>query len=260
MDTQTQSPQQSQSPLHIAFLEDDADSAQDVARWLRDAGYEVDLFAEGHSCARAIERGRYDICLLDWVVPDLSGPEVLCRVRNHLGNAAPPMLFLTGRDSESDVVEALDAGADDYLVKPVSRPMLLARMQAVLRRSGAVAPNTRLQIGDIEADCVRRQIFRGNQRVGLTERETDLALHFLQNVNRLLTREHLIQTIWGLRPDVETRTVDVHVSALRRKLLLAENGWRLVSVYGRGYRLERLRDMGDLAAGTDAPPVGGTRH
>ena len=170
------------------------------------------------------------------------------------------MLFLTGRDSESDVVEALDAGADDYLVKPVSRPMLLARMQAVLRRSGAVAPNTRLQIGDIEADCVRRQIFRGNQRVGLTERETDLALHFLQNVNRLLTREHLIQTIWGLRPDVETRTVDVHVSALRRKLLLAENGWRLVSVYGRGYRLERLRDMGDLAAGTDAPPVGGTRH
>ncbi len=244
------------SPLRIAFLEDDAELAEDISHWLREAGYVVERFDEGHACARAIERGRFDAALLDWVVPDLTGPEVLTRVRTQLGAAAPAMVFLTCRDSEADVVEALEAGADDFLVKPISRPVLLARLQAVLRRAGATAPGTRLRLGDIEVDTARRTVFRDGLRVELTERETDLALHFLQNINRLLTREHLIQTIWGLRPDVETRTIDVHVSALRRKLLGADNGWRLVSVYGRGYRLERQRDPAEPGQGGNAPDSG----
>ena len=228
--------------LRIAYLEDDLLLAQEVCGWLREAGYDVQHYTEGQEFARAVERGGADACLLDWMLPGLSGPDVLCRLRLQLGAHVPPVIFLTGRNAESDVVQELESGADDYLVKPLSRPVLLARLQAVLRRSGTAQPSARLRLGDIEADCSRRQIFVQGVRVDLTDRETDLALHFFQNVNRLLTRDFLIQTIWGLRPEVETRTVDVHVSALRRKLgLQPESGWRLVSVYGRGYRLERAR-------------------
>ncbi len=235
--------------LRIAYLEDDLLLAQEVVGWLREAGYDVRHYADSQEFARAVERGGVDALLLDWMVPGLNGTEVLCRLRLQLGAKTPPVIFLTARNGEADVVEALESGADDYLIKPLSRAVLLARLQAVLRRSGAMLPTARLHLGDIEADCARRQIFVQGRRVELTDRETDLALHFLQNVNRLLTREHLIQTIWGLRPDVETRTIDVHVSALRRKLnLRPESGWRLVSVYGRGYRLERARsaDEGPL--------------
>ncbi|WP_245800456.1 response regulator transcription factor [Thiomonas intermedia] len=235
--------------LRIAYLEDDPITALEVTEWLTQAGYVVQHFTDGQEFARTVERGGADACLLDWMLPGLSGPDVLCRLRLQLGASVPPVIFLTGRNAESDVVQALESGADDYLVKPLSRPVLLARLQAVLRRSGSVMPAARLRLGEIEADCARRQIFVQGLRVDLTDRETDLALHFLQNVNRLLTRDFLIQTIWGLRPEVETRTVDVHVSALRRKLRLQpESGWRLVSVYGRGYRLERARsaDEGPL--------------
>lgn len=228
--------------LRIAYLEDDPLIAHEVSEWLREAGYDVQHYTDGQEFARAVERGGADACLLDWMLPGLSGPDVLCRLRLQLGANVPPVIFLTGRNAETDVVQALESGADDYLVKPLSRPVLLARLQAVLRRSGTNLPVARLRLGEIEADCSRRQIFVQGERVELTDREPDLALHFLQNVNRLLTRDFLIQTIWGLRPEVETRTVDVHVSALRRKLRLQpESGWRLVSVYGRGYRLERAR-------------------
>lgn len=234
--------------LRVAYLEDDAATAQQVTGWLRDAGYEPHWFGDGHDCARAIMDSGFDACLLDWMLPGLSGPEVLCRIRLRCGVRTPPVIFLTARDSESDVVRVLEDGADDYLVKPLSRAMLLARLQAVLRRSDGALTAARLRLGEIEADCARRQVFLGGKRVELTDRETDLALHFLLNVNRLLTREHLIQTVWGLRPEVETRTIDVHVSALRRKLSLQpESGWRLVSVYGRGYRLERPRGLEDAS-------------
>lgn len=237
------------SALRIAYLEDDLLVAQEVMGWLKEAGYAVQHFSDGQDFARFVERGGADACLLDWMLPGMSGPDVLCRLRLQLGANVPPVIFLTGRNLETDVVLALESGADDYLVKPLSRPVLLARLQAVLRRSGSALPAARLRLGEIEADCARRQIFVQGQRVDLTDRETDLALYFLQNVNRLLTRDFLIQTIWGLRPEVETRTIDVHVSALRRKLRLQpESGWRLVSVYGRGYRLERARsaDEGPL--------------
>jgi DNA-binding response OmpR family regulator len=122
--------------------------------------------------------------------------------------------------------------------------VLLARLQAVLRRKnsqpGAV---TLLEFGRMVVDYERRQVSLDGKVVPLTEREIDVALYFFQNIGRLLTREHLIKVIWAQTPEVDTRTVDVHVSTLRRKLgLFSELGWRLVSVYGHGYRLERQTD------------------
>lgn len=230
--------------MKIAYLEDDAEIAATVAAWLREAGHEVRCFASGVECARVVAVERYDACLFDWMVDDLAGIEVMARLRIKLRQAMPPVLFVTGRDSEQDVVEGLNAGADDYLVKPLSRSVLLARLQAVLRRhSPGSAPLEIQDFGRLVVDHGRRQITVDGRTVSMTERETDLALHFFQNIGRLLTRDYLIKVVWAMSPEVDTRTVDVHVSALRRKIgILPEFGWRLVSVYGHGYRLEKLKD------------------
>lgn len=230
--------------MKIAYLEDDADVAAPVCEWLREAGYEVEWFASGVKCARAVAEERFHACLLDWAVPDLPGMEVMKRLQIKMRQAMPPVLFVTGRDMEQDVVEGLNSGADDYIVKPLSRAILLARLQAVLRRNGVVDAPQVQRFGALTVDHGRRQFFQEGRTITLTERETDLALHFFQNIGRLLTRDHLIQVVWALTPDIDTRTVDVHVSALRRKMGLApENGWRLVSVYGHGYRLEKQKDF-----------------
>ena len=231
------------SPLKIALLEDDADAASTVADWLREAGYSVDWFQRGADCARAVERGRYDACVLDWMVPDLTGPAVLARIRLQLADKPPPVIFLSARDSAEDVVQMLSAGADDYIVKPAARAVLLARLGAVLRRSGMGQETRRRQWGHMEVDFAQRQCFIDGERVDLTERETDFALYLLQNTGRLLTRAHLLMTVWAHGGDLDSRKVDVHASKLRRKLQLApEHGWQLISVYGQGYRLEWLHD------------------
>jgi DNA-binding response OmpR family regulator len=229
--------------MRIAYLEDDNEHAAMVYLWLNDAGYDVQWFSSGLECARVVAAERFDACLFDWSVEDLAGIEVMSRLRIKLRQAMPPVLFLTGRNNEEDIVEALNAGADDYLIKPFTQPILLARLQAVLRRYTSDALPQMQDFGQLIVDHGRRQITANGQSVAMTERETDLALHFFQNIGRLLTREHLIKVVWGLSANVDTRTVDVHVSALRRKIgLTPEFGWRLVSVYGHGYRLEKLKE------------------
>ncbi len=230
--------------MRIAYLEDDAEAAATVCAWLREAGYEVEWFNSGAKCARAVSNEPFDACLFDWMVPDLSGTDVLARLQIKLRQSMPPVIFATGRDSEEDVVEVLNVGADDYIVKPLSRPILLARLQAVLRRKGNVAATPQTQeFGRLVIDHGRRQFSLNGNVIVLTERETDLALHFFQNIGRLLTRNHLIQVVWSLTPNIDTRTVDVHVSTLRRKICLTpEFGWRLVSIYGHGYRLAKKKE------------------
>lgn len=227
----------------IALLEDEEPAARQAMAWLDEAGYEVDWFSRGADCARAVERTQYSACLLDWMVPDLPGPAVLARLQMHCHGALPPVIFLSGRDHEEDIARILDAGADDYVVKPASRPILLARLQAVLRRAGQAPGQRKERWGELEVDFGARAFFQNGRRVMLTDRETDFALYLFQNLGRLLTRSHLMMTVWGHGDTLESRKVDVHASALRRKLqLLPEHGWRLVSVYSQGYRLEWLRE------------------
>jgi DNA-binding response OmpR family regulator len=230
--------------MRIAYLEDDAEGVATVGAWLREAGHEVTRFAGGMECARAVASERYDACLFGRSAGDLSGVEVMAQLRIKLRQAMPPVLFVTGDAGEQEVVEALNAGADDYLAKPFSQAILLARLQAVLRRTAASGGLQQIQdFGRLVVDHGNRRISLEGRAVSMTEREIDLALHFFQNIGRLLTRGHLIKVVWALSADVDTRTVDVHVSALRRKIgITPEFGWRLVSVYGHGYRLEKLRE------------------
>ena len=236
----TDPPESSNLKMNIAFLEDDAAFAANIIEWLEQVGHNVSWFRSGRECVRALSEERYDLCLFDWMLPDMTGPDVMASLK--LKGAQPPVIFLTGRDAEEDVVQVIQAGADDYIVKPPSRSVLIARIHAVARRCSAqLRPDPMQDFGSLKVDFGTRRFEVDGQPVRLTEKETELALYFFSRVGMLLPRGHLIQVVWGSSPDIDTRTVDVHVSHLRSKLkLVPENGWRLTSVYRQGYRLERV--------------------
>jgi DNA-binding response OmpR family regulator len=226
--------------MKIALLEDDTSFAPMVVEWLTEAGHDVEWHRTGRDYIRALSDQRYDICILDWMLPDMTGPEVMSNLK--LKGTLPPVIFLTGRDAEDDVVSVIQAGADDYIVKPPSKAILIARIHAVARRCAAkLRPEPVQDFGRIKVDFANRRFELDGANVKLTEKETELALYLFSRIGILLPRGHLIQVVWGSSPDIDTRTVDVHVSHLRGKLgLTTESGWRLSSVYRQGYRLERL--------------------
>lgn len=226
--------------MNIAFLEDDLTFAQDVIVALSNAGHSVRHFLSGRECLKVVSSERFDICILDWEVPDMSGFEVLSSLK--LKGNVPPVIFLTGRDAEEDIVKVMDAGADDYIVKPPNLNVLVARVNAHLRRSkGSLHQEQVVNYGELTVDFSKRKFALSGVSVKLTEKETELALYLFGQVGVLLSRAHLTKVVWGTSPDIDTRTIDVHISHLRSKLnLLPQHGWRLVSVYHQGYRLERL--------------------
>jgi two-component system, OmpR family, response regulator RegX3 len=229
-----------ESLMKIAFLEDDLTFASELVAAIQLEDIEVDHFSSGRECLKALNLQRYDLALLDWEVPDMSGTEVLASLK--IKGNCPPVIFLTGRDAEEDVISVIESGADDYIVKPPSVKVLIARINALYRRA-----NSNLNVvatadyGSLTIYFTKRKFEIDHAQVKLTEKETDLALYFFSQVGTLLSRAHLTKVVWGSTPDLDTRTIDVHVSHLRSKLkLLPQFGWRLVSVYHQGYRLERL--------------------
>ena len=228
--------------MRIDLLEDDPDQAAVIEHWLVEVGHQVRWFKAGGELTRALHREVPDVLLLDWVLPESSGIDVLTWVRqSFLGQI--PIVFLTAQDSEDHVVRALQAGADDYLVKPARRRELLARIQALGRRSGVISPGTPLSnIEPYEIDPGRRTVAINGEAVELTSKEFDLAVYFFSKVGHLVTRSALLEKVWGRSRIVTTRTVDAHVSRIRKKLAIDEShGWRLISIYQHGYRLERLK-------------------
>jgi DNA-binding response OmpR family regulator len=241
----------------IAVLEDDASQAKLVTHWIASQGWISRHFDSGQDILRALLRDTYDLVILDWRVPDLSGEEVLRAVRKSV-QAPLPVLFTTGRDREEDIVHALKAGADDYLVKPLRRLEFLARVEALLRRARALAPDAEepIEAGEFRIDAHGRTLHKAGRAVELTQKEFEMAALLFRNVGRLLSRSYLLDTVWGISAEVSTRTVDTHASQLRTKLgLYPESGWRLSAVYQHGYRLERMTPQ----AATDAAPARPTK-
>jgi two-component system, OmpR family, response regulator RegX3 len=226
--------------MKIAFLEDDLLFAEDIKKSLIEAGNQVDHFATGRDCLKALGDEKYDLCIFDWEVPDMLGTEVLSSLK--LKGNLPPIIFLTARDSEEDVVHVIENGADDFIVKPPNISVLIARINALYRRTQANKnQDNNVTYGQLSVDFAKRKFEINGAAVKLTEKETDLALYFFDQIDVLLSRPHLTRVVWGTTPDIDTRTIDVHVSHLRSKLnLLPQHGWRLVSVYHQGYRLERF--------------------
>jgi len=235
--------------MRIAILEDDPSQMELVVHWLQLAGHQAHAFEKGAHLLRALEYASFDALLLDWNIPDISGLEVLRRVRQQLRSRIP-IIFSTARTAEADIVSALRQGADDYLVKPMRRLELLARLEAVTRRSSATVPQSEeFEIDAFRVNINARRLLRNNEPLVLTAKDFGLAVFFLHNVGRLLSRGHLREAVWKTARTVSSRTLDTHVSRIRTRLLLTpEHGWRLVAVYGYGYRLERLAEGTTLRA------------
>lgn len=188
-----------------------------------------------------LRRESYDMLVLDWQVPDLSGPEVLRWVRDKLPKTIP-VLFITSRSGEDDIVEGLAAGADDYMIKPIRRSELVARVQALLRRAYPIQ-NTSEQIvfNDYLFETRSGRLTLAGKPIEITQKEFDLALLFFRNLGRPLSRAYILEAVWSRDVDIPSRTMDTHVSRVRSKLQLRpENGYRLAPVYSYGYRLEQL--------------------
>lgn len=229
--------------MRIALLEDDLDQAKLVDVWLSDAGHQCYIFDSGNHIVRSLNNESFDVLILDWEIPDMSGLEVLRWARENL-EWYSPVLFITQRDQEEDVVTALEAGADDYMAKPINRAEMLARLSAISRRLNPTkASESVLEFPPFAIDIKKRMVTCNGEEIELTQKEYELALFIFRNIGRVLSRGHILEMVWGKNPDINTRTVDTHVSRLRRKLNInEENGWKLTSVYQHGYRLEPIVD------------------
>jgi DNA-binding response OmpR family regulator len=226
--------------MRIAIIEDDPDIGAVIRQWLESAGHFCHLFVNGRSAQREIVRESFDLFLVDWQLPDISGDAVLKFIRETIKHWVP-VVFVTSRDSEEDIVMALRLGCDDYMVKPVRRLELLARVEALHRRRDPIRTQQDLEFPPYRLSVGTREMYLKDERIELTEKEFELALFLFKNLGQLISRGHLSESIWGRGDDVQSRTIDTHISRLRKKLALApENGYRLSPVYNFGYRLERL--------------------
>lgn len=231
---------------HFALLEDDIAQADIVKIWLEDAGHKIEHYEKGRDLMRVRDLSRFSVFLLDWELPDIDGFSVLKWLRDQ-GNHSP-VLFFTTRDHPDDIVSALSHGADDYLVKPLNHAVTLARIQAALRRR---PDDTRQQqgkqkAGEIEWDNQFEQIWLSGELLKMTHKEFQLAACLLENEGRVVSREAVLKQIWGMNEQVVTRTVDTHISRIKKKLkLIPEAGWQLTSIYQHGYRLNRLSNGGE---------------
>jgi len=228
--------------VHIAILEDDEDQRDFLVTCLARLENTVSDFASAAELQRAMQRQRFDLFVIDWRLPEVSGLSFVQQLRRQLGWEVP-ILMITATRSEGDVIEALQSGADDFLAKPLRPDELQARVQALGRRLDARRGQSALELPPYRVDISRRAVSLAGQAVALTGREYALASLFIGHAGELFSRQELLQMIWGIRGDVTTRTVDTHVSRLRRKLELdGRHGWQLRSVYQHGYRLESCRD------------------
>lgn len=227
--------------MKVALLEDEVEQARSLSDLLTQNEHSCDYFHTGKSFTYAVLHSSYDLLIMDWQLPDMDGTEALKEIRAGLSWRIP-VLFLTQRDSESDIIEALDAGADDYLVKPARPGELTARVKALGRRISTDAEEQEdLVIGPYTINTGKRTILSSGEEVTLTDKDFDLAVFMFQNIGRLLSRDFLLERVWGISSMINTRTVDTHVSRLRRKLnIKPENGFRIKTIYQHGYRLERV--------------------
>jgi len=227
--------------MRVAIVEDDPDQAAVVSLWLKHAGHACHHFSSGAALIRVFDQVGLDALLLNWSLP--SALEVLRRIRGG-DRASLPIMLVSGRGHKDDVVSGLRQGADDYLVKPLRRLEFLARLEAIARRSGhQVEGSIAIEAGALRLDCANRTVWRDGRLLEVTAKDFELSALFLRNIGRLLSRSYLLDSVWGPNAHRLSRTLDTHVSGLRKKLgLTPEHGWRLMPVYSRGYRLDKLSE------------------
>ncbi len=220
--------------LRVLVVEDEPGIRDFLSRGLANAGFLMTVAADGIAGEQLALSETFDAIVLDLMLPGRSGLEVLASV--HRGKPNVPVLVLTARGRVADRVEALEAGAIDYLVKPFAMPELVARLRAQLRASARVS-ETVVSGAGIEADLVTRKVIRGARQITLSSTEFDLVLFLLRHRGRVVTRQQILSSVWGYQHDTATNNVDVYIGYLRKKLSLPESPAPIFTVRGVGYRL-----------------------
>ena len=241
--------------MRIGLLEDDTSQIELISLWADEAGDQLQSYTTGKSFRAAMADQSFDLLVLDWHLPDTTGIEELDWLRGEKVSNTP-VIFITSRDCEESVIEALEHGADDYMVKPVKKDITLARIKALRRRykiDGASYQETQALDNNVsvtkgvevfepyvinEKECT---ITVNGEAIKLTNKEFELAVFLFRNAGSLISRAYLMETIWDTRADLNTRTVDTHISRIRSKLGINPTiGWQLSSIYQRGYRLFKI--------------------
>jgi heavy metal response regulator len=222
--------------MKILLVEDDKGIARFVRKGLLENDFSVDLATDGEEGLRLALRESYDLIILDIMLPGIDGLEILKRLRGVM--IQTPVIFLTARDSENDIVQGLNVGADDYLTKPFSFNELLARVQARLRRGKSAGLPPRMQVADLILESDGHRVFRGKEKIDLTPKEYALLEFFMRHVGEIITRTMITERVWDYHFDTATNIVEVHVSHLRNKIDRNFEPKLIRTVKGVGYVLE----------------------
>lgn len=222
---------------HILVVDDEPAICEMISTSLELAGFQVKLAANGHLAHQMVVNDRPDLILLDWMMPMLSGIELTKRLKKDDRTADIPIILLTARGDEDDRISGLDAGADDYVVKPFSPRELVARIRAVLRRSQGLSEDGTLRAGAIVLNRNAQSCTIGDEQVTLGPLEFRLLEFFMLHPNRVYSRAQLLDRVWGGNVYVEDRTVDVHIRRLRKALSPQDQQAMIQTVRGAGYRL-----------------------
>lgn len=222
--------------MRILLVDDEIEMADPLSRILAKEGYAIDVAYDGDQGAQLAQQGQYDLLILDWMLPVRSGLEI-CQLLRSQGDMTP-VLFLTAKDTIDDRVLGLDAGADDYLVKPFELRELLARVRALLRRPTSLEPTqtARLRVDDLELDVQNQIAYRGGRAIELSEKESQLLAYFMQQPNQLLTHDQIYEHLWGDSDKPTSNALAAQIRLLRRKIEAAGETQLISTVYGKGYR------------------------
>lgn len=223
--------------MRILVVDDEIELTDPLSRILSREGYSVDAAYDGTSGSQLALSSNYDLLILDWMLPGKTGLEICQELRRR--GITTPVLFLTAKDTLDDRVEGLDAGADDYLVKPFELRELLARVRALLRRSVSQIPGTltvRLTVADLELDPENQVAYRQGRVIELSQKESQLLQYFMENTGKLLTHTQIMQYLWQDNEQPSSNVIAALVRLLRRKIELTGETQLIHSVYGKGYR------------------------
>ncbi|MBL1174276.1 two-component system response regulator RppA [Pantanalinema sp. GBBB05] len=222
--------------MRILLVDDEVEMANPLSQLLQREGYEVDVAYDGDRGSQLAAQTRYDLLILDWMLPQRSGLEICQQLRSQ--GDTTPVLFLTAKDTVDDRVQGLDAGADDYLIKPFELRELLARVRALLRRPATLeATRDRLRVDDLELDMRNQLVYRQGQAIDLSEKETQLLEYLMRHPNQLLTHDQIHQYLWGDSDEKPTsNALAAQIRLLRRKIEIFSDPPLINTVYGKGYR------------------------
>ena len=228
--------------MQILLVDDEAELTEPLSRILKREGYQVDIAHDGMAGSLLAVQKQYDLLILDWMLPYKSGLEI-CEELRSLGNTTP-VLFLTAKDTLDDRVEGLDAGADDYLIKPFELRELLARVRALLRRPSPPVPalHALLQINDLKLDLENQLAYRQERAIELSDKESQLLAYFMRHPNQVLTHEQIYQYLWKEDEQPSSNALAAQIRLLRRKIEAELEPPLIHTVYGRGYRFGSLID------------------